>query len=73
MLEIDDVIVEQGIKKLGASVICVYLYIKKKSKGVFERFLIKDFINVLGFSKPMIINYIKKLRKFKLIKIKVRI
>lgn len=61
-----------AIKNIGPSASCAYLYIHLKSQGKFEKFRLIEFIENLGFSKPIVIESIRILKKSNLIKLNVK-
>lgn len=70
---IEDNFILNAIKNIGPSASCVYLYIHLKSNGKFIKFRLIEFIESLGFSKPIVIESIRILKKSNLIKLDIRI
>jgi len=70
MIKIKDVIITKYIKLIGATGFMIYSYLKMLDT---ERVRIFSIRQALGLSKSAVIQYLKKLKKYKLIAIKIKI
>jgi len=71
MVQINDFLIEKSIKVIGTTAFSIFCYIKSKSKGKFKMFRLRNFTETLNVSKPVVIEYLKKLKKSQFIDIKI--